>query len=61
VLYAVSCLLGYLPEDELSNNNNQPSTSYALLQHDCFNILTNIDLIGYCIHSDTKPCLCIEL
>jgi len=29
MLHAVSCLLGHLPE--LSNGNNQPSTSYALL------------------------------
>jgi len=37
LLYAVSCLLGCLPE--LSNDNNQPSTtSNALLRHDYFNI-----------------------
>jgi len=46
VLYAVSCLLGWLPE--LSNQNNQPSTtSYALLCHDCSNVLTNINLIAF--------------
>ena len=47
VFHAVSCLLGCLPE--LSNdNNNQPSTtSVALLRHDCFNVLTNIDLIAF--------------
>jgi len=39
MLYAVICLLGCLPE--LSNDNNQPSTSYALLPHDCFNVLTD--------------------
>jgi len=45
----------------LSNDNNQPNTtSYALLCHDGFNILTNIDLIAL-IHSDMKPCLCTEL
>jgi len=27
---------------------NQPSTrSYTLLHHDCFNVLTNIDLIAF--------------
>ena len=46
VLPAVSCLLGCL--SELWNNNNQPNTtSYALLRHDCFNVLTNIDLIAF--------------
>jgi len=43
VFHAVSCLLGCLPE--LSNDSNQPSTSYALMHHDCFNVLTNIDLL----------------
>ena len=42
VFQAVSCLLGCL--SELSNDNNQPSTSYALLRHNCFIVLTNIDL-----------------
>jgi len=43
VRHAVSCLLGCLPYQMI---NDQPSTtSYALLCHDCFNILTNIDLI----------------
>jgi len=37
-------------EPELSNDNDQPSaTSYALLRHDCFNVMTNIDLIT--VHS----------
>jgi len=26
---------------------NQPSTSYALLRHGCFNGLTNIELIAF--------------
>jgi len=34
---ALSCLQWCLPE--LSNDNNQPSTSYALLRHDCINVL----------------------
>jgi len=41
----LASLLGCLPE--LSNNNNQLNTSYALLRHDCFNLLTNIDLVGF--------------
>jgi len=45
VLHAVSCLLGCLPA--ISNDNNQPSTRYALLCHDCFNVLTNIGLIAF--------------
>jgi len=45
MLHAVSCLLGCLPK--LSNDNNQPSTSYALLHHDCITVLTNIDLIAF--------------
>jgi len=46
MFHAVSCLLVCLPE--LSNDNNQPSTpSYTLLRHDCFNLLTNTDLIGF--------------
>jgi len=45
VFHAVTCLLGCLPE--LTNDNNGPSTSYALLRHDCFNPLTNIDLITF--------------
>jgi len=32
---------------ELSKNNNQLSTSYALLRHDCYNALTNIDLVVF--------------
>ena len=44
--HAVGCLLGYL--SELSNDSNQPSTtSYALLRHDCFKVLTNIDLVAF--------------
>jgi len=44
--HAVSCLLGCLPE--LSNDNNQPSTtSYALLCHDRFIALTNINLVAF--------------
>ena len=39
MLHAVSCLLGCL-----SNDNNQPSTKYAFLRHDYFDVLTNIDL-----------------
>jgi len=42
VFQAVSCLLGCL--SELSNDNNQLRTSYALLRHNCFIVLTNIDL-----------------
>jgi len=59
VLDAVSCLLGCLPE--LSNdNNNQPSTTtYALLHHDCFNLLTSIDLIAFI--TTRKECFCLEL
>jgi len=46
VLNAVTCLLGCLPE--LSSDNTQPrNTSYALLRHHCFNILTNIDPIAF--------------
>ena len=46
VLHALSCLLGCLLE--LSNDNNQPSTTrHALLHHDCFNILTNIDVTAF--------------
>jgi len=45
VLHAVNCLLECLPE--LSNDNNQPSSSYALLRHDCFNALTNIDITAF--------------
>jgi len=33
---------------ELSNDNNQPkTTSYVLLRHACFNILTKIHLFGF--------------
>jgi len=43
VLHAVSCSLRYLPK--LSNDNNQPNTtSHAMLHHDCFKVLTNIEL-----------------
>ena len=45
MLHAVSCLLGYLPK--LSDDNHQPNTSYALLRHYCFNVLTNIDLTAF--------------
>jgi len=46
VFHAVSCLLGCLPE--LPNDDNQPSTTIdALLRHDCFNVLTNIDLFAF--------------
>jgi len=46
MLHVVSCLLGCLPE--LSNDNNQQrATSYVLLHHDGFNILTNIDFIAF--------------
>jgi len=46
VVHAVSCLLGWLPE--LSNDNNQLSTThYALLRHDCFNVLINTDLVAF--------------
>jgi len=45
VLHAVSCLLGCL--SQLSNDKNQPSTSYALSRHDCFNVLTNIDFFAF--------------
>jgi len=45
VLYAGSCLIGCLPE--LTNDNNQPNTSYASSHHDCFNVMTNIDLIAF--------------
>jgi len=41
----LSCLLGCLPE--LSNDNNQPGTSHALLHHDGFKVLTNIELITF--------------
>jgi len=45
-VFHVSCIPGCLPE--LSNDNNQPSTkSYALLGHDYFNLMTNIDLIAF--------------
>jgi len=58
VLHDVSCSLGCLTE--LSNDNNQPSTTrYALSRHDCFNVLTNIDLFTFI--SDTNACLCLGL
>jgi len=46
MLHAVSYLLGCLRE--LSNHNNQPSTtSYALLHHGVFNAQTNIALVAF--------------
>jgi len=46
VLHDVSCLLGCLPE--LSYDKSQLSTtSYALSRHDCFNVLTNIDVFAF--------------
>jgi len=46
VIDVVNCLLGCPPV--LSNDNNQPSTtSFALLRHHCFNVLTNIDLVAF--------------
>ena len=46
VFDAASCLLGCLPD--LSDDDNQPSaTAYTLLGHDCFDILTNVDLIAF--------------
>jgi len=46
VLYDDSCLLGSLSEP--SNDKNQLSTTgYALSRHDCFNVLTNIDLFAF--------------
>jgi len=55
VLHGVSCLLGCLPE--LSNDKNQLSTtSYALTRHDCFNVLTNIDVFAF-IPTQTHPCV----
>jgi len=47
VFQAVSCLLGCLPGQY--NDNNQPSTSYALLRRVCFNLLTNIDFRHACV------------
>ena len=47
MLQAVSCLPGCLPEQ--SNDDNQLSTSYVLLRHDCFNILAHIDLEHACV------------
>jgi len=33
---------------ELSKNNKRLSTThYALLRHDCFNVLTNIDITAF--------------
>jgi len=59
VLHALSYLLEWLRE--LSNDNNQPSTTiYALLYHDGFNALTSTDVWRCCILSDTKICLCLE-
>jgi len=49
-------LLGCLPE--LSNNDNQPSTGYALLRHDCFDVLTNINFVAFI---PTQRHLCLEL
>jgi len=54
MLHAVSCLLECLPE--LSNDNDQPSTSSALLHHDYFNAPTNIDLIAF-ILKRRHPCI----
>ena len=46
VLHPVSCLLWCLPE--LSNDDkNQAQEVMRLLHHDCFNVLTNIDLIAF--------------
>jgi len=46
LLYAVRFSLGCL--SELSNDSKQPSTtSYVLLHHGCFNILTNIGLTAF--------------
>jgi len=50
VFHPVSYLVGCLPE--LSNNNNQLSTTCALLCHDCFNVLTNIDLVASILARD---------
>jgi len=45
VLHAVSCLLGCSFE---LHDNNQPSTAkYALLCHDCFDVLTSIDFTAF--------------
>jgi len=43
MFHVVNCLLGCPPQ--LSNYNNQPSTSSALLRHDYFNVLTNFDFV----------------
>jgi len=43
-LHDVNWLLGRLPE--LSKDKNQLS-SYALSRHDCFNVLTNINLFAF--------------
>jgi len=52
VFHAVSSLLRCLPE--LPYNNIQPNTtSYPLLRRDCFNVLTNIDLLHSFRHEDT--------
>jgi len=51
-----ACSLGCLPE--LSNDNDQLSTSYALLRHDCFNVLTNIDLDAFIPMSSEISDLC---
>jgi len=42
VVHAVGCLWGCV-----SNDNNPPYTSYALLRQDYFNVLTNIYLIQF--------------
>jgi len=46
MFHDVSYLPGCLPE--LSNDYSQPNTtSYALLRHDCFNVLTKIDPFAF--------------
>jgi len=41
---------------ELSNNNQLSVTTYALLRHDCFKVLTNIDLV---VFFPTRGHLCL--
>ena len=54
VLHTVSCLLQCLPE--ISNDDNQLAQVCVLLLHDCFNILTIIDLVAF-IPTWRHPCV----
>jgi len=52
-------MLSVLPELSNDNNNQASTTSYVLLRHDCFSLLTNIDLIAF--NPTWNECYCLEL